>query len=130
MRLCNHICFFNFLVQASPRHNNMLNRPLPATPPGDDKSKRKSKPSKSTEGRKSLISMLSQKQQSEDGRGSPRGSRTQLNGQGNGSPVRPPSVQYQNSSPIHDRSDSSDPHNSSDDTNCDTMYAGPPTPFR
>ena len=108
----------------------MLNRPLPATPPSDDKSKRKSKPSKSTEGRKSLISMLSQKQQSEDGRGSPRGSRAQLNGQSNGSPVRPPSVQYQNSSPIHDRSDSSDPHNSSDDTNCDTMYAGPPTPFR
>ena len=108
----------------------MLNRPLPATPPSDDKSKRKSKPGKSTDGRKSLMSMLSQKPQSEDSRGSPKGSRTQLNGQSNGSPARPPSVQYQNSSPIHDRSDSSDPHNSSDDTNCGTMYAGPPTPFR
>ncbi len=120
--------------QASPRHNSMLNRPLPATPPSaDEKSRRKPKANKSGDGRKSLMSMLSQKSE-EGGRASsasPKGSATQLNGQPNGSPARPPSVQYQNSSPIHDRSDSlSDPLNSSDDTNCDTMYAGPPTPFR
>ncbi len=111
----------------------MLNRPLPSTPPvADDKSKRnKSKTSKSSEGRKSLISMLSHQKSDEGGRGSsPKGSsRTQVNGH-NGSPGRPPSVQYQNSSPIHDRSDSDPQSLSSEEHNCDTMYAGPPTPFR